>query len=295
MTTVGRLIDDISFRMHSYTGTREKVTYLTGGIDSDDVVMAVADASAVDRGLIEIDDELIRVSNVEDDGTVAIFPFGRGEAGTTATSHAMSVKVTNDPILSSKAVLDAVIETVEEISPELFQVKTTEFAYDATSIAFSLPADVDRILQVTADMPGVTRMWPEVCRWRFERSASAGEFATGKSLEIYEGLSPGYSVRVTYAAAYEIPATRADDLADLGIQDSVKEVIFLGACWRLTQYLEVQRLQLQTVEQMARQAAVPAGATVNLAKYFLSAYQLRREQERKKLLTLNPAQIHRTA
>lgn len=295
MSTVGRLIDDISFRMHSYTGIREKVTYLTAGIDSDDILLSVADASAVDRGLIEIEDELIRVSNVEDDGTVGIFPFGRGSEGTTAASHLANVMVTNDPILSSKAVLDAIQETVQEVSPELFQVKTTEFAYDATSIAFSLPADVDRVLEVTSNIPGVTKMWPQVSRWRMERSASTGEFATGKALEIYEGLNPGYSVRVTYAAAYEVPTARADVLEDLGVQPSVREVIFLGACWRLTQYLEVQRLQLQTVEQMARQAAVPAGASSNLAKYFLSAYQLRREQERKKLLTLNPAQIHRTA
>lgn len=292
MATVGELIRETLSWVHSFTGIREQVTYLTAPVNSTDLVLEVADGNRISRGLIEVDEELMLVEGV-DANSVRIYPFGRGQEGSQATSHAAEAKVVNDPLFPVVNVLQAMKATVLQLHPDLFQVKAVEIDYHPARLAYELPADCDRVLQVTADIPGPTGLWPQVTRWRFEKGA-ASPYASGKVVEIYQPLVPGRKFRVVYAAPYGTPTSTTQDLADLGIQDSVQEVVLLGTAWRLTQTLEGQRLQMQSVEQLARQEAVPPGAATNLAKQIYAMYALRRDEERRRLLTLHPQQPHFT-
>lgn len=293
MTTVANLIQNITQRMHSFTVVREQVTYLTTPVDADDTTLQVANGQRVARGLIEIDEELMLVDAVEGN-EVRLFPFGRAQENSSAASHLVEAKVINDPLFPTVDVLRTIQDTVHQVCPELFQVKSTEIQYSSAQLTYPLPADVDRVLQITGDVPGATGMWPKLTHWRFERSASPTEYATGKSLDLYESMTPGFLFRVTYAAPYTVPVSTSDTLEDLGIQESVREVIELGATWRLTQYLETGRLQMQSIEQFARQEAVPPGSVTNLAKQLYAMFAQRKAEERNRLLQLNPAPMHFT-
>lgn len=293
MTTVGDLISDISFRMHSYTGLREATTYLTSAVGSTDTVLNVASGDRISRGYIEVEQELMLVDSVEGN-SVKLPPFGRGQEGSGATAHDANVQVTNDPLLPAVSVLRALQDTVLQVHPDLFQVKSTSVTYQGSVVTYPLPMDVDRVLQVSAPIPGPSGLWPRLDAWNFDKAADTNRYPSGKTIDIYGGVTPGYAVRVVYAGPYTTPQSFTDDLSALGIQDSVKEVLLLGTCWRICQMLESSRLQMQGIEQFARQEAVPAGSETNLARQLYAMYSQRMAEERRRLLALHPAQIHRT-
>lgn len=291
--TVADLVNDIYSRLHSFTGLREQVTYLLTPVTTTETTLQVANGDRISRGLIEVNDELMLVEAVESN-SVRLFPFGRAQDGSTAASHDLNTKVTNDPLLPTVQILKAIQETCLQVHPDLFQVKTTQITYSPAKVTYDLPGDVDRVLQVTAQTPGPSGMWPVLRNYRYDQSAATTSYLTGKSLDVYDRITSGYKLNVTYAAPYGTPQAMTDTVESLGIQDSVREVILLGACWRLTQNLEPARLQIRSVEQLARQEAVPPGAITNLAKQFYAQFQLRATEERKRLLALHPQQIFRT-
>lgn len=293
MTTIANLVDKISTRMHSFTGIHEQVTYLASPVTETETVLQVGNGARVSIGIIEVDDELMLVDAVEGN-EVRLLPFGRGRNGSTAASHATNAMVTNDPLLPRQDIFDAICETLNQIHPDLFAVKTTDITYQPARLTYELPADADRVLQVTGDIPGPSGLWGKVTGWQFERSAAVSEYPSGRALNLFDSITPGYKLHVTYAAPYGTPASMSDSLESLGVQDGVREVVTLGACWRLVQSLEPARLQLQAVEQLAREQAVPAGAATNLAKQLWAMFDLRKKEERARLIALNPLQIHRT-
>jgi hypothetical protein len=294
MTTVADLIREINQRMHSWTGVREATSYLTGAIDADDLTFQVANAeNNITVGFIEVDDELMEVESVEGT-TVRILPFGRGASGSTATTHGVNARVTNDPWFPKASVLSNLQETVREVCPDLFQVKKTTFTWNPVFVSYELPADLDRILNVQFDSPGPWKKWFKAKCWNYNSDANVTEFPSGKSIEVYDSITSGFTVQVTYAAPYTVPTSTASTLASLGIQETASAALIYGTCWRLMQVMENSRLQLRTAEQFARQDSVPAGATTNLAKQLFAMYSQFRMEERKRLLTLNPSQPHYT-
>jgi len=294
MTTVGELVQRIQQRMHSWTGVREATSYLQVAIDTDDLTFQVANAdSTITQGMIEVDDELMEVESVEGT-TVKILPFGRGSEDSVAASHLLNARVVNDPWFPKSAILNNLQETVMEVCPDLFQVKKTTVNWNITQIAYGLPADCDRVLNVSYDTPGPWKKWPKTKRWVYNPDADATDFPNGKSIEIYDSIISGYKVQVTYAAPYTVPTSTSQTLASLGIAESAASCLIYGTCWRLMQVMENSRLQLRAAEQFARQDSVPAGATTNLAKQLFAMYSQFRMEERKRLLTLNPSQPHYT-
>lgn len=293
MTTIRELVRDISFRLHSYTGIREQVTYLTSPIDADDTTLQVSNGARISRGLIEVDDELMLVEEVEGN-EVKIYPFGRGREGSVATSHAVNTEVTNDPQLPKQSIFQAVRDTIVSLHPDLFQVKRATFVFNPAQFVYELPADVDRILEVTFDIPGPTGQWPRMYAWKFLTDANVDRYPSGKAIELGQAAYPGFTVQVTYAAPYGTPTSMDDTLESLGVQASVQEIVWLGTAWRATQILEPSRLTLQSVENMARAESVPPGAITNLARQWFAQFTLRKDEERRRLLTLHEQQIHRT-
>lgn len=293
MTTIGELVDEISDLMHAYTGVQEQMTYLTAPIAADDLALAVQHPNRVTLGLIEVDTELMLVADVSA-GTVQLFPDGRAEQGSVAASHSVNARVRNDPLYPKAQIFANIRETLLQIHPDLFQVKTTQIPYNPSQYQYNLPADLDRVLQITYQTPGPWKVWPKMPAWRIDKAANATDFASGKSLWIGRPITAGYKLQIEYAAPYGTPAAMTDTFASLGIQESIRDVLKFGTAWRLTQSGESARLQLHSMEQLARQEAVPAGANTNLAKQWYAMFAQRRAEERKRLLDLHPAQIHRT-
>jgi hypothetical protein len=93
MATLNQLTEQTLGEMNGYVRNQESVTIALNVTDSDDLSIAVDDASAISKGIIEIDDELLYVKkSIAASGTLSILgtsanPVGRGWRGTTSTSH----------------------------------------------------------------------------------------------------------------------------------------------------------------------------------------------------------------
>lgn len=293
MTTIREMVDDIDQRLHSFTGTQEQFTYLTAPIDVSATTLNVGHPDVILKGLIEIDDELMLVDRAQD-ANVTLYPFGRAQGGTTAASHAQNARVVNDPQFPRQAIFKAVAETIDALHPTLFQVKKTELTWSIPVFTYALPADVDRVLEVKYDTIGPYKVWNRSINWSEDLFANTADFPSGKSIEIRARIVPGQKVQITYAAPFSQAANFTQSLSDLGVPRSAEDVVLFGAMWRLMTVMEGTRLQMEAVEQYARQQAVQPGAITAYKRELYATFQQRLGEERARLLTLAPRPIHFT-
>ena len=291
MTTVAQLIDQCSGMLHSYTGTVEQATYLTQSIDADDTTLTVAHPTRILQGIIEIDNELMQVS---DQGTtdVTLFPFGRGVNGTTAAAHALGAKVTTDPLVPRQRIFEELVSTIRQCS-DLYQVKTAPLTSDAVVNTYGLPADCRRVLKIQYSTIGPSQEWPANRTWTFDPNADTATFPTGKSITIdgYTGV-PGQSVQVTYVADLGVPASTSDSLEALGIPAEMHDVLRFGACWRTVQMMAPGKLNARAVEDPSTNGVSPS-TIKDVAQQFFSVFILRRQEEKKRLDLQYPPRPHR--
>lgn len=289
MTTFGDLVSSIHSALHSYTGTQEVSTYLTAGIDSDDLTASVGNSDAVLRGIAEIDDELIYVDSSESN-VLIIPPFGRGYRGSVAASHTENAQVTFDPVFPKVEIKKAILQTVESLFPQLYQIKSTDVAYAPTPVGFDVPADVESILEVKYQPASDPyNYWQPVFQWAFDPKSPE---ATGRSLNIFEYLQPGSTIRVVYRAKMGTLSASGDTLDSVGISESWADLILYGVTSRLMRFLDATRVQVAGVENLSRSAVVQVGDAGKIANQLYAMYQQRLTEERSRLLELTPPTIH---
>lgn len=288
MTTVTQTIDQASAMLHSYSGNLEANTYLTVAMNTTDLVVNVAHPSYINRGLIEVGDELMHVASVGDT-SATLMPFGRGVMNSQVATHPLNGRVTNDPQFPRAQIYEALKRCIQNVQLDLFMVKSTTFTYSNVQTTYPMPVDTVRVLDVQWETVGPSKEWVNLRGWDFDANAAT---VTGKAIVLRELVQAGRTVAVNYAAELPVPATTAIDLTASGIPDWMQPVLLYGTCWEMVQFMEPQRLNLRSVEQRQQAALDPAGAASNLAKQLYGMYQLRLENARKRLLTLNPTTKH---
>lgn len=290
MTTLNQFVDQASAMLHSYTGVLEATTYLSAGITATDLVLPVAHPSYLTRGLVEVDNELMHVNTVAET-SAQLMPFGRGTQNTTALTHTINSRVTNDPIFPRQRIIEAFNRCLQNVQLELYAVKTTTFTYSPVRTSYPVPTDLLRVLSVQYQVVGPTQEWVNVTHWDVDRNTDTG---TGQAIIIHEDIQPGRTVQVTYAAELTVPATPATDLETIGIPVWMQSVLMYGTAWEIVQFMEPARLQLRAVEARTEAAGVTPGSYSNLAKQLYAMYQMRLDAARKRLLTTHPSPKHYT-
>lgn len=291
MTTVAQLIDSCSGMLHSYTGTIEATTFLTQSLSPTDTAVPVQHPTRLLQGIIEIDDELMFVSDVGD-ASATLFPQGRGYQNTTAVSHPINSMVTNDPLIPRARIFEEIQATIRQLS-DLFQVKTATVTSSAVVNTYPLPADCRQVLQVQYQSVGPSNEWPSVYRWTHDFNADATTFPTGKSITIDDCLGvPGQPLQITYAADLGVPAATTDSLETLGIPPEMHDILRYGACGRAVQVLAPGRLNIRSVEAQTLAQGVTVDSVTKVAQQFFALFQERREEERKRLKLMYPPRKH---
>lgn len=290
MTTFGDLVQQVRTLLRSYTGVQEQVTWLTAGCDADDLTLAVASSQVVSIGVSEVDEELIFVSTSADN-TLGLAPFGRGYNGTTAATHSTNAMVTFDPVFPVIEVKRALNQTLQACYPKLYQVKSTTFEFAGSQATYELPADCDKVLRVTWSLSGPSQHWPTLSRWDFDQNS---EEANGKAITLHEAPEQGATVKVVYQAAFSDFTSDADTMASRGFPESAVDVLLYGATAKIVRFLDVSRLQTTHVENISRSQLVAAGDASRIAGQLFAMYQVRLDEERKKLLDNDQPQMYFT-
>lgn len=297
MATLNDLVDETLQHLAGYSMRQDALTHLkTNDISATDLTIAVDDAESVGKGLIEIGDELIWVNAFNrTTGILTIPPYGRGYLNSVASAHKINDMVTINPTFPRHMIRKAINDTILAIGNQLFGVNTYTFTYSPAVTTYSLPDEADGILAISFQAIGPTKEWVPIRGWRLDKMANPSVLNSSKSVTLLSAVDPGVTVQVVYTFDPEPLESSSDDFgAVTGLPDSCKDVIVLGAAYRLLSFVDPGRLTYVTPEADVQGGRVGFGSGTNVARYVFALFQQRLQEETARLHGKYPVRVHYT-
>lgn len=297
MPTFDQLVLRVRRELKGFTLDQESVSELAAPMDSDDTSFTCDSGTVTNlsRGLVEIDDELILVKTYDStSGVVSIMGLtnGRGAEGTTAASHSANALVVSNPAFPRRAIKDAINDSITALYPQLVVLATTDFDYNAAQVEYPLPAETRDIWYVVGRWVGPEKVSAPMPNWRFNPKAYATDFPTGKSIQLFDGVTPGQNIRIVYAKAPSTLSAGADDFATVtGYADRVADLVVWDAAKRLLPGVLSARLQQTSVESTERAQLVSVRDVQQAVQTYAALYAegLQRERDLQFIETPNYA------
>jgi hypothetical protein len=297
MPTFNDLVDEVKSNLQGYTLRQDRITYVTNanGLTTTSTAITAGSASNLAKGVIEIDDELIWVDNFDKaTNTMTVAPgFGRGYLGTTASPHSQYAQITLSPTFPRVTIKKAINDTIRSFYPKLFAVGSTTFTFNAAQVTYPLPDDCREVLYMSWQTTGSSKEWLPIRKWRFDPLANTPTFNTQKTVNLYENIQPGRTVKVWYTMVPDTLDANTDDFVDVtGLPDSCQDVVVYGACYRLLSFLDAGRINLSSAEADLNDTKIPSSAGSSVSKYVFALFQQRLQEEALKLSDQFPIRIH---
>jgi len=297
MATLDSMVQEVRSSLAGYTLRQDRITYLDSAITTTDTAIQVGSADNLAKGIIEIDDELIWIDNfVKASNTLNAAPgFGRGYQNTSPAPHAQYSQVVLTPTFPRTMIKQAINDTINSVYPKLWAIYSTTFTFNASQTTYALPDDAQNVIYMSWQTTGSSREWLPINRWRQDLMANTATFNSQKTVNIYENIQPGRTVQVWYAANPSTMDANTDDFADVtGLPDSCRDVITLGAAYRLLSYVDPGRINLTSAEADLADSKVPGAAGANSSRYIYALYNQRLNDESLKLSDKFPIRLHYT-
>jgi hypothetical protein len=299
MPTLNELVDEVKANLQGYALRQDRITYVANptGLNTTSTEIIVGSASNLAKGTIEIDDELIWIDSFDKaNNTLNVVPgFGRGFQGTTAAPHAQYAQVTLSPTFPRNSIKKAINDTINSFYPKLWIINSYTFTFNASQVTYPLPDDCEGVLFISWQTTGSSQEWLPVNRWRLDGMANAATFNTNNTINIYENVQPGRTIQVWYTATPNTLDANTDDFADVsGLPESCKDVVVLGASYKLLSYLDAGRINLSSAEADLNDSKLPSSAGAAASRYIFALYQQRLNEEALKLSDKYPIRIHYT-
>jgi len=293
------MTSEVQSNLQGYSLRQDRITWVAtaGGISATDLSIKIGSADNLAKGIVQIDNELIWVNSFDRQNlTLNVAPgFGRGYMGTTPSPHAQNAQVILTPTFPITMIQQAINDSINSLYPKLFQVSSTTFTYNAAQIAYPLPDDARDVLYASWQTPGPSREWLPINRWRIDRMANVAAFNTTKTVNLYEKIVPGRTVQVYYSTIPSNLTNDNDDFAAVtGLPESSRDVVTLGAAYRLLSYIDTGRINLSSAVADLADTKLPSTAGANASKYIFALYQQRLQEESTKLQDRFPILLHYT-
>ena len=302
--TFSQLVDEVLINLSGYTYQQDRSTYLTAAVttltspSSSPTVLSLGSTQDVGKGIIEIDEELMWVTSFDRvANTATIAPYGRGYLGTTASTHAVDTKVTISPIFPRYVVKKAINDTIRAIGSSLVAVKQTSFVYNPPVTTYEFEnLDIENILTMSWQDVGPSQEWIRVRRWDFDPLADTAVWGSGsQTVTIGDYITAGRTVKVMYTTR---PAEFTSDSQDFttvtGLAMSVKDVVVLGAVYRLLTYLDPARASQIAPQADEIDAKRSFGAVSGVIRQIFALYTQRLNEEVKAQQGQYPPRVHYT-
>lgn len=261
MTTAATVIDRTLRQLLS--GTVEARNKLASTIDaSTTTVVASYPLEGLRAGqILEIDSELMYIWTA-DTGTKNLV-VERGYNGTTATAHTANALIKVNPRFPRAQVLEAMNDEMADLSSPmngLFQVKTLDIDYNGSDIMINLTGVTAIIDLLNVSVRYMVDDYPVARKVRLVRDVPTDDFASGYALRFDQGVFPG-RLRIVYKAPYVTASTESSDInTTCGIQESVTDIVAIGAQLRLMSPREIKRNFTESQGDSRRAEEVPSGA-----------------------------------
>lgn len=295
MTTFSDLIDETILSVQGYTQRQDQATYLTAAMTASDTTFTVADGTVLSRGLVEVGDELIWVDSFDrNSGVAQVAPLGRGYRGTSKTSHAIGQRVVVAPSFPRAVIKNMVNNSISGVYPDLFGVAQFATPFIAARTTYQLPADAVDVLAISWQSVGPTKEWLPVRKWRIDKNADPTTFYSGHTVSIYDFVVPGRNMNIVYSKIPTQLDLPSDDYTDTGLPQGSKEVIVLGAAYRVAAYLDSGRLTAWSAETDVLDNQSPIGSGGTVTRNLFSLYQQRLQNEVRRQQQQFPVRVHYT-
>ena len=184
-------------------------------------------------------------------------------------------------------------DTIRSFYPKLFAVASTTFTFNAAQVTYPLPDDCREVLYMSWQTTGSSKEWLPIRKWRFDPLANTPTFNTQKTINLYENIQPGRTVKVWYTMVPDTMDANTDDFVDVtGLPESCQDVVVYGACYRLLSFIDAGRINLSSAEADLNDTKIPSGAGSNASRYVFALYQQRLQEEAIKLSDQFPIRIH---
>ena len=301
-TTLTDLINEVSINLAGYTYQQDRATHLSSAVttltspSTSPTVLYLGSTENLGKGVVEIDEELMwldsfdRVAN-----TATVSPYGRGYLGTTAATHTVDTKVSISPTFPRYVIKKAINDTVNAVGSTIFAAKVTTFTFNAAQTTYDFDGlNIQNILSISWQSVGPSLEWIPVRRWSWDSKADATAFgATAQTVTIGDYITPGRTVKVVYATDPVPFTTNAQDFStQTGLPESCKDVIVLGASYRLLTYLDPARAAQVSPQADETDSKRPYGASQTATKQLYALYTQRLNEETARQQSFYPIRVH---
>lgn len=303
-TTFTQMVDEVLVNLSGYTYQQDRSTYLTSAVttltspSSSPTILSLGSTDNVGKGIIEVNDELMWVDSFDRvANTATIAPYGRGYLGTTAATAAVDTKVTISPIFPRYVVKNAINDTIRAVGGSLFSVKQTTFTFNAAVTTYEFEnLDIENILTMMWQDIGPSREWIRIRRWDFDPFADVGVWGSGsQTVTIGDYITPGRTVKVMYTTRPSIFSNNSDVFETVtGLPASSKDVVVLGAAYRLLAYLDPARASQISPQADEIDAKRSFGSANSAARQLFALYTQRLNEEVKAQQGQYPTRVHYT-
>jgi hypothetical protein len=301
---LNELTDEVLINLAGYTIQQDKATHLTTSITTTTSTIAsptifnVADAQRLGSGIVEIDDELFWIDTVDRiSNSATVSPYGRGFMGSTADTHVAGSKVTISPTFPRHVVKRAIQDTLRAMGAAIFAVKQTSFTFSSSAInTYELDnKNIQNILTMHWQDIGSSKEWIRVKRWEFDAFPDQTTWGTGaQTVTIGDRIVSGRKVKVVYTT---IPSTLSTTSTDsfstqTGLPESCRDIVILGASYRLIAYLDPARTGAQSPQADETDNKRTFGSATNAYRQLFALYTQRLSEENMSQQQQYPPRVH---
>jgi hypothetical protein len=174
-------------------------------------------------------------------------------------------------------------------------MKTTTFTFNAVVSTYAFAnLDIKNILTVHWQDIGPSKEWIRVRRFDFDALPEINTWgATSQTVTIGDIITPGRTVKVVYATEPAALSTNSDVFTTTtGLPESVRDVVVLGAAYRLLTYLDPARASMVSPQADETDAKRPYGSSGNATRQLFALYTQRLAEETKAQQQQYPARVH---
>ena len=301
-TTLTDLINEVQINLAGYTYQQDRATHLTAAVttttssSASPTILSLGSTENLGKGVVEIDEELLWVDSFDRvANTATVSPYGRGYLGTTAATHTLDTKVTISPTFPRYVVKKAINDTINAAGSTIYAAKVTTFTFNAAQTTYDFDGlNIQNILTIMWQSVGPSQEWLPVRRWSWDSKADATAFgAASQTVTIGDYITPGRTVKVVYSTDPTPFTTNAQDFStQTGLPESCKDVIVLGASYRLLTYLDPARASQVSPQADETDSKRPYGASQTATKQLYALYTQRLNEETQRQQTLYPIRVH---
>ena len=301
-TTLANMMDEVQANLAGYTFQQDRSTYLKSDVttttssSASPLILSLGSTDSVGKGVVEIDEELLWVDSYDRvANTATVSPYGRGYLGTTATTHTADSKVTISPTFPRFNVKRAINDTIRSLGANIFAVKTTTFTFNAAQSTYAFnDLNIKNIITLSWEAIGPTQEWVPIRRYDFDSVADVDTFGSGaQTITLGEAPIPGRTVKVVYATDPTAFTTNTQDyVTQSGLPESTRDVVILGAAYRLLSFLDPARAAQTSPQADETDAKRPYGSSQSATKQLYALYTQRLTEETKAQQQNYPPRVH---